>query len=241
MSGDKSGKAFQVDMRTSEITQICEVKAQILDIAVRENEVWVATTDSDLNSYQRMSVNRGVVGKPSLISYELTDNKKFVVTKNTENLVQVRNVLDGIIQDFDGTIEEAVKRTNTGKNSNSWFTVNLRLGCLMLDFTQNDVFAAGEIINETPFIYGEFLIRKLFFYLIQREEAKIHEKEGVTQKQLIKPESCDFDSATIIINHPTGEGVLQPIVFTEVQKILSCTSLQIPLWLQKIVIKAKSK
>lgn len=239
MSGDKNGIAYQVDIKTHETKQICEAKAQILDLLVEENEVWVATTDSDLNSYDRGCVSRSIRGKSSLTAYEITDSKKYIITKDSDNRVQVRNLVEGSVLEFEGTIGDAVKQFNVGKSCNSWFSTNLQLGCLMLDFTQNDIAAAGEIVEDQILNYGEIFLRKLFYYLIASEEGKLIEKDGVASKRFLLPEGCDFEEAAIVLKQALGAGIMQPLLFTQPTKLPHELNLQLPLWIQKIIYKTK--
>ena len=78
-----------------------------------------------------------------------------MITKDSENRVQVRNIVEGSVQEFQGRIEEVVIQFNTEKSCNSWFSVNLQLGRLMLDFTQNEIAVAGEILEGKILNYGE--------------------------------------------------------------------------------------
>ena len=230
-----------MSFRTHETKAICETKHQILDIIATDQEIWIASANSSLISYQRMESKREIHGKPCLVNCQVTDNKKYVVTKDSESQVQVLNVLEGTLENSQIGLEDTIKQFNTGRNSNSWFTANLRLGCLMLDFNQHDINAAGEITDDRMIVYGEMFIRKLFYYLILYEEQIMKEKDGYTQDRFIVPKTCGLEDTTIILSQVFSEGIMQPLCYTLAKYIAQEPNLLLPIWLQKLVYRSKSK
>ena len=158
--------------------QVCKVSAPVLDVEKVGDEVWVATTDSELASYRNMEEQRKIIGKHRMINYALTDNRKFVVTKDTENIIQVFDVLNNKIESSDCNFADTVSKYSSGKISASWFSVSLRLGCLVLDFNGNDCLAGSEIRAQEQIFFIELLLKELFMSVLNQDS----DRKGVFDK-----------------------------------------------------------
>ena len=187
-----------------------------------------------------MSIKNSIKGKPSLVNFGISDNKKTIITKDSENHLQSINLLNSKIESLEGTIENALKVYNNGKSCTSWFSANLRLGSLMLELNQNEVLSATETNEEGLTNFGENFLRKLFYNLIVHEEEKMMEKDGFTQERFLLPEFCGYDEATIVLLHNLN-GFGEPVFFSSVKEITQDPNIQLPWWIQKSIFKVKSK
>lgn len=161
--------------------QVCKVNASVLDVEKVGDEVWVATTDSELASYRNMEEQRKILGRHRTQSYALTDNKKFVVTKDTENQIQVLDVLNNKTEISDSNFADTLSKYSSGKVTPSWFSVSLRLGCLVLDFNGNDCLAASEIRGQEQIFFIELLLKELFLSILNQDS----DRKGVFDKYWI--------------------------------------------------------
>lgn len=232
---------METNKKTHEIRQVCEEKLPILDIEIDHNEYWVSTTSSTLKSFHNMNPMRQIPGRPSITTIEVTDNKKFIITKDADQQVSIFSILQADKKSFNGTVQEALQRYNTGKNTSAWFSANSRLGCLMLDFTSTDSSSAFDIGEDGQVLHAELLMRRLFYYLIVSEEERMKEKDGFTKPRFILPESSGYDEVTLVLNHLLNGGISDPVLLKQVKDVNGDTNPQFPMWLQKLIFKSRPK
>jgi hypothetical protein len=222
-------------LNTHEAKLISEEKGQVLDLLIDKNEFWVSSTNSNVSSYSSKGI-RSIFGRPSVTNFEISDNKKFIVTKDTENAVQVINLLEAKTQIVETGFEETIKKYNNGKNSSSWFSANIRLGCLMVDLSYSESLSVIEPTEKGLLNYGEFFIRQLFYYLILKNSE---ESEDFAQQKFPFPTSCGYENATIVLSQILAGGIFEPVFSLSPKLITPEEGFKLPMWMQKLIFKQK--
>uniref|UniRef100_A0A0K0FBH9 WD repeat-containing protein 48 homolog n=1 Tax=Strongyloides venezuelensis TaxID=75913 RepID=A0A0K0FBH9_STRVS len=114
-----------------------------------------------------------IYGAPSIRQYVVLNDKRHIVTKDTENNVDVWDILQGrkIGQYGKVLIDEVVKKYNKRVYVPSWFSVDLKLGMLQIVLDETDVFASwvtareaglADKTQETKLNYGGIFLKSLF-------------------------------------------------------------------------------
>lgn len=173
-SGGKDKKIFVTDLRSECHALLCEESAPILKLLLEPpnyNSLWVATTDSTIKKWpiNQTKFNRSnsyvywddydadlpalspqpetvIQGNPAIRNYHILNDKRYVVTKDTDSNVAVYDVLEarrcenvGQNADFD---EEVKKRNSTISYVPNWFSVDLKTGLLTITLEEPECFAA---------------------------------------------------------------------------------------------------
>ncbi|CEF60748.1 WD40 repeat and WD40/YVTN repeat-like-containing domain and WD40-repeat-containing domain and G-protein beta WD-40 repeat and Protein of unknown function DUF3337 family-containing protein [Strongyloides ratti] len=114
-----------------------------------------------------------IYGAPSIRQYVVLNDKRHIVTKDTENNVDVWDILQTrkIGQHGKVFIDEVVKKYNKRVYVPSWFSVDLKLGMLQIILDETDVFASwvtakeaglADKTQETKLNYGGIFLKSLF-------------------------------------------------------------------------------
>uniref|UniRef100_A0A0N5A405 WD repeat-containing protein 48 homolog n=1 Tax=Parastrongyloides trichosuri TaxID=131310 RepID=A0A0N5A405_PARTI len=114
-----------------------------------------------------------IYGAPSIRQHVVLNDKRHIVTKDTENNVDVWDVLQAhkIGQHGKVLIDEVVKQYHKRVYVPSWFSVDLKLGMLQIVLDETDVFASwvtareaglGDKAQETKLNYGGIFLKSLF-------------------------------------------------------------------------------
>jgi WD repeat-containing protein 48 len=180
-SGGRDKKVIMTDLRNPENRAvICVESAPILKMILTPpdfNSLWVATTDSciknwslhhnkhkgsfsnweeydtdgpPLNEHQDITIK----GHPSIRNYSVLNDKRYILTKDTDNNVAVYDVLKackvedlGNNVDFDNEVKKRFKMVYVP----NWFSVDLKTGMLSIHLEEPDCFAAWVSAKEFGF------------------------------------------------------------------------------------------
>ncbi|XP_077990017.1 WD repeat-containing protein 48-like [Glandiceps talaboti] len=164
-SGGRDRRIFQTDMRLPESSiLVCEESAPVLRMHLVEDAMWVATTKSNINKWSLKSKSlRGagdydndhpkpmntqpdftVKGGASIVQYHVLNDKRHILTKDTDENVALWDVLKASrIKDL-GKIDLEVEIKNRFKKVYvpNWFSVDLKIGMLCIHLEESDCFAA---------------------------------------------------------------------------------------------------
>ncbi|KAF4521366.1 hypothetical protein B566_EDAN006955 [Ephemera danica] len=172
ISGGRDRRVFITDLRQTEHKAIvCEESASVLRLVMAPDQasIWVATTDSSIKNWALPrrdgqlaldeevceEVNRRplssrpeqvIRGGPAIIQYHVLNDKRHVLTKDTEGCVTLYDVLRARKVATLGTVnfdEEIAQRSKKVYVPN-WFSVDLKTGMLTIHLGQdeNDCFSA---------------------------------------------------------------------------------------------------
>lgn len=173
-SAGRDRRVWATDIRNPEYrTLICEEKAPVLRLelsSIEQPSLWVATTDSCIKCwplqkvYKRMSGdydNESVVpiytqpdftikGGSSIRQYYVLNDKRHILTKDTEDYVALWDVLQARKVEDLGKVdfEEEIKNRFKMVYVPNWFTVDLKTGLITIHLDESDCFAAWMSAKE---------------------------------------------------------------------------------------------
>ncbi|CAG2116054.1 unnamed protein product, partial [Medioppia subpectinata] len=183
-SGGRDRRVLMTDLRNPDNRAvICVESAPILKMILTPpdyNSIWVATTDSSIKNWSlNHSKHKGsfsnwedydtdgppineteeyrIRGNPSIRSFTVLNDKRFILTKDTENKVAVYDVLKAaVVEDLgcDVDFEAEVKKRFKMVYVPNWFAVDLKTGMLAIHLEEPDCFAAWVSAKEFGF-YSE--------------------------------------------------------------------------------------
>ena len=241
-SGGKDKKVVMTDLRNPENRAvICEESAPILRMILTPpdyNTIWVATTDSSINSWSlQQSRHKGsfsfwedydtdscpplcekpemtIMGHPSIRCYTVLNDKRYILTKDTDNNAALYDVLTASkVEDLgnkDVDYEEEIKKRNKMVYVPNWFSVDLKTGMLSIHLEEPDCFAAWvsakdfgfHTSNDTPdpkINLGGLLLQALLEHWPQIYNNEDELENGVHSSVQQNGESQNFD-------HPDCQG-----------------------------------
>ncbi|KAL5013551.1 hypothetical protein ScPMuIL_007821 [Solemya velum] len=167
-SGGRDRKIWATDIRNpQDRILVCEEKAPVLKLELshldQSSTLWVATTDSCIKKWPLKNVNTRlsgdydnenitplytqadftVKGGPSIRQYYVLNDKRHIITKDTDDCVAVWDVLTGKKTDNLGKVdyEEEIKRHFKMVYVPNWFSVDLKTGLLTIHLDESDCFA----------------------------------------------------------------------------------------------------
>ncbi|CAL1530062.1 unnamed protein product [Lymnaea stagnalis] len=168
--GGRDRRVWATDIRLPENRElICEEKYPVLKLELVESpqpSIWVSTTDSTIKNWPvkvpntrssgdydndrwRASpvfsqTNMVIKGDPSIRQYHVLNDKRHILTKDTDDNVVLWDVLTARKEEEYGKadFEEIVKRHFKMVFVPSWFTVDLKTGLLTIHLEETDCFAA---------------------------------------------------------------------------------------------------
>ncbi|XP_071804408.1 WD repeat-containing protein 48-like [Asterias amurensis] len=166
-SGGRDCRLFETDLRYPEgSVLICEEHAPILRIEITPDQksLWVATTRSDINKWSLTGGNHRnsgeydnapcepfiktpeytVKGGPSVVQYHILNDKRHIITKDTESNVALYDVLTAKKVEDLGPVdmEVVIKNKHQMVHVPHWFSVDLKIGMLCIHVDESDCFAA---------------------------------------------------------------------------------------------------
>lgn len=173
-SAGRDRRVWATDIRNPEYrTLICEEKAPILRLElsnIDQPSLWVATTDSCIKCwplqkvYKRMSGDYDndtvspiytqpdftIKGGSSIRQYYVLNDKRHILTKDTEDHVALWDVLTARKVEDLGKVdfEEEIKKRFKMVYVPNWFTVDLKTGLLTIHLDESDCFAAWMSAKE---------------------------------------------------------------------------------------------
>ncbi|XP_008550497.1 WD repeat-containing protein 48 [Microplitis demolitor] len=182
ISGGRDKRVIMTELRNPErYTVICEESAPVLKMAMTpdQSSIWVATSESTINNWcinQRDwqcgdycvetagSGNSGMVpkntepaqrilGGPAIRHHVILNDRRYVLTKDTEENVALYDVLKACKVEDLGRVDfdQEVKKRNKMVYIPSWFNVDLKTGMLTIHLGQdeNDCFSAWVSARDT--------------------------------------------------------------------------------------------
>lgn len=199
-SGGRDKQVFRTavnDFKTSQLMFVEDAPVQRLQLTDmdRPRSVWVATWNSSIKRWplpsdSQLSVGSDddnyddmvplvdepdvvIPGAPSIRQHVVLNDKRHIVTKDTDDNVAVWDVLKGrkVADHGKRSMEEVIKDNFKKVFVPSWFTVDLKSGMLQITLDESDFFSAwvsakdagfSEHSNETKINYGGMLLRALF-------------------------------------------------------------------------------
>lgn len=179
-SGGRDKRVMMTDIRNPDARSvICEESAPILKMTLTPpdyNSIWVATTDSCIKNWSLLNVRQKgsfsnweeydtdgppindsedykIKGSPSIRSFSVLNDKRFIITKDTDNKVAVYDVLKASKVEDLGEVdfEEEVKNRSKRVYVPNWFGVDLKTGMLSIHLEEPDCFAAWVSAKEFGF------------------------------------------------------------------------------------------
>ncbi|CAM9547553.1 WD repeat-containing protein 48 [Petromyzon marinus] len=193
-SGGRDRKVYCTDLRNPDIrVLICEEKAPVLKLELDRSAdpppaIWVATTQSSVNKWSlkghnfRMSGDydndcagsitplctqpeQVIKGGASIIQYNILNDKRHILTKDTNNHVAYWDVLKACKVEDLGTMDfdEEIKKRFRMLYVPNWFSVDLKIGMLTITLEENDCFAAWVSAKDAGFASQDGADPKLNF------------------------------------------------------------------------------
>ncbi|XP_035231872.1 WD repeat-containing protein 48-like isoform X1 [Stegodyphus dumicola] len=165
-SGGRDRKIFKIDLRNTEIKALIgEETAPVLKMILTpdSSSLWVATTDSSIKNWSVNNRNcrmddydtetlpplnqhpdHVIKGNPSIRHYAVLNDKRHILTKDTDNNVQLYDVLKASKLEDLGQVdfEAEVKKHFKLVYVPNWFSVDLKTGLLCIHMDEPDSFAA---------------------------------------------------------------------------------------------------
>lgn len=123
----------------------------------------------------------------------------------------------------------------------TWFSVNIRLGFLMIDLSNNDCHMAEEEIDGKLINYGVMLTKRVFHYLIAKEEQRYRESNPkfLQNLSLQNDDPCGIENYVLIIIQIAGD-IVENIYRLSIGNLGIEENLSdIPLWVQRLIFKPK--
>ncbi|XP_022083499.1 WD repeat-containing protein 48-like [Acanthaster planci] len=212
-SGGRDCRLFETDIRYPEDSVlICEEHAPILRIEITpdQNALWVATTRSDINEWSLKgsdSRNSGdydnapcepyikspeytIRGGPSVVQYHILNDKRHIVTKDTDSNVAIYDVLTAKqVEDLGkADMEIVIKSKHQMVYVPNWFSVDLKIGMLCIHLEESDCFASwvsskdvglGPVDGpETKVNFGGLLLQALLEHWPKTHSLEPEEMNG---------------------------------------------------------------
>uniref|UniRef100_T1JLA6 WD repeat-containing protein 48 homolog n=1 Tax=Strigamia maritima TaxID=126957 RepID=T1JLA6_STRMM len=182
-SGGRDQKVYLTDIRSADShTLVCEETAPILKMTFARDHtsLWIATTDSCIRNWPANKkitqstddlkpINdqpeMAIKGGPSIRHYHILNDKRYVLTKDTDKNVARWDVLKACKVDEFGAVdfEEQIKNKFKQVYVPNWFTVDLKTGLLCIHLDESDCFAAWVSAKEVGFAANDGTDPKLNF------------------------------------------------------------------------------
>lgn len=261
LSSGRDRRVWITDLRNpDQRTLLCEASAPVLRLCVSPDmeNVWVATTESSIKRYplnnrhlqvseaapndpsrsqNTSSADMVIRGGPSIRHFRILNDKRSVLTKDTENNVAVYDVLKAVkVTDLGPVdLDEEFNRRNKMVHVPNWFNVDLKTGMLTIHLAQdeNDCFSAWvsakevglalEDSEETKVNYGQLLLQALLEHWprpFQLGEEAAGGSDGVTGPDSTSNHPPTASSTNGAIHRPGNEYFTvaphTPVIFSEV-------------------------
>uniref|UniRef100_A0AAY5KIU5 WD repeat-containing protein 48 n=1 Tax=Esox lucius TaxID=8010 RepID=A0AAY5KIU5_ESOLU len=182
-SGGRDKKIYCTDLRNPDIrVLICEEKASVLKMELDRSAdpppaIWVSTTKSSVNKWSLKGIHnfrasgdydndittpltplcttpeQVIKGGASIIQCHILNDKRHIVTKDTNNNVAFWDVLKACKGEDLGKVEfdEEIKKRFKQVYVPNWFSVDLKTGMLTITLDESDCFAAWVSAKDAGF------------------------------------------------------------------------------------------
>lgn len=171
-SGGRDRKIFKTDLRNIEVRALIgEETAPVLKMLLTPDgqSIWVSTTDSSIKNWSvngrnvhmddydtetlpplNQQPDQVIKGNPSIRHYVVLNDKRHVLTKDTENHITLWDILKASKLEDLGPVdfEAEVKKKFKLVYVPNWFTVDLKTGLLCIHLDEPDCFAAWVSAKE---------------------------------------------------------------------------------------------
>ena len=175
-------------------TIICEEKAPVLKMAMTpdQSSIWVATSESTINNWsisqkdwqefeidhdydsdsgvtsnvaENLDPAQKILGGPAIRHCHVLNDRRYVLTKDTEENVALYDVLKACKVEDLGRVdfEQEIKKRNNMVYVPNWFSVDLKTGMLTIHLGQdeNDCFSAWVSARETGLAENDAVDQKV--------------------------------------------------------------------------------
>ncbi|XP_035658852.1 WD repeat-containing protein 48-like isoform X1 [Branchiostoma floridae] len=254
-SGGRDRRVYQVDMRNPENRfLLCEEKGPIVKLLLTQDNshIWAATTQSSVNCWPisnqpaRVSGDydnenpvpvytqpEGTVkGGPSITQYYILNDKRHILSRDTNGHVVLWDVLKACkVEDLGkADLEEEIKARSKMVYVPNWFSVDLKTGMLCIHLDESDCFAAWVSAKDVGFGSNDGSDPKLNFggLLLQallEHWPKTHtlEEEDHSNNTAVLNGNADTTDVTVRVGGSVtkGNGYFSvpghtPVIFSEV-------------------------
>lgn len=242
-SGGRDKHVFRTAINDFKLSQLMFVedapvqRLQLTDVD-RPRSVWVATWNSSIKRWPLPSDTQLTVGMdddnydemipfvdepdiiipgaPSIRQHVVVNDKRHIVTKDTDDNVAVWDILRGrkVADHGQRSMEEVIKENFKKVFVPSWFTVDLKSGMLQITLDESDFFSAWVSAKDAGFSeqspdrkinYGGMLLRALF------EHWSRSYKEGDEESPTHRFNSVP-DHTPLILCESTGRPIFRLVV-----------------------------
>ncbi|CAG9315333.1 WDR48 [Blepharisma stoltei] len=241
-SGDRHGDVFKTEIISKTSEKVIENEFPVLDVLGINSDIWISDTNGDIKTIQSAET-KTIKSLPHINKFEVCDNKKWIITKNSEGTVQTWNILTGESEKTENTFEEAVTAKNSGKATPSWFSVKIHLGSLMLEFSHSDSHMAEEDYNGKLINYGSVFMKRVFHHWLLKEEQKYREANpNAPQRISILNEGTSEIEKYVLILIQIAENIIESIYRCPINRLDTDENLpDIPMWVQRLIFSSKYK
>ncbi|KAF6210381.1 hypothetical protein GE061_013485 [Apolygus lucorum] len=211
ISGGRDKKIYITDLRTKRSTLLCDEEAPILKMAAHPDftGLWVATSNSSINYWpipkketimgdgvEENNVGQAassrpeqtIKGGPAIRKYHILNDKRHILTQDTESNVAIFDVLKASKVEDLGKInfEDEIKARFKMVFVPSWFNVDLKTGMLTIHLGQDetDCFSAWVSAKDAGLTHSEVVDQKVNYgsillrALLEHWWTSIAEEEG---------------------------------------------------------------
>ncbi|XP_045181186.2 WD repeat-containing protein 48-like [Mercenaria mercenaria] len=173
-SAGRDRRVWATDVRNNDYRcLVCEEKEPVLKLELTHNEpqsLWVSTTSSSIKNYSLRNVNKQLMsaldnvslppvcsqpdftikGGSSIRQYYVLNDKRHILTKDTEENVALWDVLSARkVEDLGKVdLEEEIKNRFKMLYVPNWFSVDLKTGMLTIHLDETDCFSAWVSAKE---------------------------------------------------------------------------------------------
>ncbi|KAJ8760679.1 hypothetical protein K2173_017673 [Erythroxylum novogranatense] len=219
-SGGRDLSLYLTDLATRESVLLCTKEHPILQLALHDDNIWVATTDSSVDrwpaevqspqkvfqkggsflagnllfSRARVSLEGStpvpvykeptltIKGTPTIVQHEILNNRRHVLTKDTDGSVKLWEITRGIVVEDYGKVsfEEKKEQLFEMVSIPAWFSVDTRLGslsvhldtpqCFSAEMYSADLIIAGKPEDDKVNLARETLKGLLAHWLVKRRQ-----------------------------------------------------------------------
>ncbi|KAM7278794.1 hypothetical protein ACFE04_005928 [Oxalis oulophora] len=181
-SGGRDHSLYLTDLATRESLLLCSKEHPILQLALHDDGIWAATSDSSVHrwpaegrdpqkvfqkggsflagnlSFSRTRVSLegstpvpaykeptlSIPGTAAIVQHEVLNNKRHILAKDTNGSVKLWEISRGIVVEDYGKVsfEEKKEKLFEMISIPSWFTVDIRHGCLSIHLDTPQCFSA---------------------------------------------------------------------------------------------------
>ncbi|XP_015116192.1 WD repeat-containing protein 48 [Diachasma alloeum] len=228
ISGGRDKKVIMTELRNPDrYTVICEERAPVLKMVMTpdQSSIWVATSESTINNWlinqkdwqcgdycvdtagggaggmvpRSTEPMQRILGGPAIRHHVILNDRRYVLTKDTEENVALYDVLKACKVEDLGRVDfdQEVKKRNKMVYIPSWFNVDLKTGMLTIHLAQdeNDCFSAWVSARDTGITdndsvdqkvnYGNLLLQALLEHwwkpIHADEENEANSNDGTGQ------------------------------------------------------------